>query len=251
MNLDVKAQIAERIAGAVCLLAVAGSAAFFAWDSHQTQVTTRQTVLGVTATLANVNRPCTPIKGQLLTVDNAKDCGLLAQSSITLNTLRGTLGQVEAAAKKNGAVSTDLHNTQIALQGTVNSLGKTSDALTRTANAATETLNAATDTLGEGERAIAAAQPLLAAYTASGYDLDALLKDQSIHRTINNVDRLSLALAGTTENMQGMTGDGKRVADDLTKLYFTPKPWWRKAGATMFDGTKVGVSLGCLLSRAC
>jgi hypothetical protein len=136
--------------------------------------------------------------------------------------------------------------------------GRTLDAATEagksakgTADAATQSLNALTDTLGEGKRTIAAAQPLLAAYTASGIDLDALLKDQSIHRTIGNLDRLSLAMAGTTENMQGMTGDGKRVADDLTKKYFTPEPWWRKVAPTAFHGTEVGVSLGCLITRAC
>jgi methyl-accepting chemotaxis protein len=241
MNLDVKAQIAERIAGAVCLLAVAGSAAFFAWDSHQTQVITRQAVAGVKNTLVNVNRPCKGPAGP-------DACGTLAE--INKATIQvGDILKTSQMQEKDTARAAQ--QTMTAVDQMAAHADALTDSLSGTANAATGALTQAQTDLRTLDGTIAAAQPLLAAYTASGYDLDALLKDKSIHRTIDNVDRLSLALAGSTENVQGMTGDAKRVTDDLTKKYFTPRPRWQKVGSTIFDGTKVGVSLGCLVFRAC
>jgi hypothetical protein len=162
----------------------------------------------MTATMANINRPCTPIKGQILTVDNAKNCGLLAHSAITLDTLRGTLGQVEAAAKKNSAVSTDLHNTQIALQGMVGSLVNTSDALAGTANAATGTLHAATETLGEGKRTIAAAQPLLGQVTGAVQDMRSVTPD---------VKRIAKATGDTMEQAAGIGTSVNKMAATAEK----------------------------------
>jgi ABC-type transporter Mla subunit MlaD len=97
---------------------------------------------------------------------------------------------------------------------------ETAGHVNKTVDAATGTLTAATDTLGEGKRTIAAAQPLLEAYTRSGEDLDALLKDRAIHETLDNV-------RAVTQNAEGVTFDLRQAADKATADYLRPVPWWR------------------------
>lgn len=186
---------------------------------------------------------------------NAPKWGMLAAVDTTLFQSRLTIDAVNKVAihEQHQLNTYDAYGAQLFtdFHGLAGKGGIAVDTVTGTAKAATGALKQAQTDLGTLDGAIAATQPLLGAYTASGLDLDALLKDQSIHRTIGNLDRLSLAMAGTTENVQGMTGDGKRVSDDLTEKYFTPQPWWRKVGPVAFDGTKIGVSLGCLITRSC
>lgn len=108
-----------------------------------------------------------------------------------------------------------------AIHGAVNSISATADA-------ATGTLTAATETIGEGKRTIASLQPLVASYTRSGDDLDALLKDEAIHRTLTNV-------ADTTQNLNGIVADGRVVSDKLTKDFVTPKRWYQNIGPKLSD----------------
>ena len=72
---DRGSQIIERIAGALCFLTVAGSAAFFAWDAHLTQAAARGAIAPSSGTLTSlqetlefIKRPCASVdaKGKLL-----------------------------------------------------------------------------------------------------------------------------------------------------------------------------------------
>lgn len=47
--------------------------------------------------LDKINALCVPIKGQILTITDSKNCGTLADISRTLQTLRGTIGTLETA----------------------------------------------------------------------------------------------------------------------------------------------------------
>jgi hypothetical protein len=72
--------------------------------------------------------------------------------------------------------------------------------LRTTVNAAAQTANAATATLSEGQRTLAALQPVLGQSSATVADFDALLKDQAIHRTFDHVESI--------------TASGDRIAAD-------------------------------------
>jgi len=51
----------------------------------------------LTVALNKVNQLCIPVKGQIATLADSKNCGTLADFSRTLQTLRGTIGTVETA----------------------------------------------------------------------------------------------------------------------------------------------------------
>ena len=63
-------------------------------------------------------------------------------------------------------------------------------------------------------------------------DFDTLLKDPTIPETLTNAEQI-------TWNANEITFDAKRVADDATKKYFTPLPWWRKAIPYATAGAKI------------
>ena len=93
-------------------------------------------------------------------------------------------------------------------------------ALYKTTDAATGLTMALTGDATEAKTTIAAAQPLLASYTQSGNDLDALLKDHAVRDTITDVEF-------TTQNLAGVTNDLRRVADKETEEFLKPVPWWK------------------------
>jgi hypothetical protein len=51
----------------------------------------------LTIALNKINQPCIPVKGAILTLEDSKNCGILADASRTLQTLRGAVGTVEDA----------------------------------------------------------------------------------------------------------------------------------------------------------
>jgi hypothetical protein len=149
--------------------------------------------------LAKINQPGTGTLAELgKTAVKIGDIAVTAQIQVRQT---GTL--IAETSRTLDSAAADMHTTSLVLTGTA---------------------QAATDAIGESKRTIAAAQPLLAAYTQSGNDLDMVIKDKSIHATIDNTARLTDALAGATFNMESVTGDMKRVGDDLTDRYFHPAP---------------------------
>lgn len=76
-------------------------------------------------------------------------------------------------------------------------LGEVATSLRGTANAATGTLDEATSTFASVHAQVT---PLMDAYTTTGKDLDAWLKDSSVRRTVN-------ALADMSDSVAGISGD--------------------------------------------
>jgi len=119
----------------------------------------------------------------------------------------GTLSQVNKLAASMNQSALDLHEE-------LGALHKTTDQATRLAAALSASAETANTT-------IAAAQPALAVYARTGEDLDALLKDEAIHRTIANV-------AGMTDQGNAILFDFRQVADKETADWLRPVPWWKK-----------------------
>jgi hypothetical protein len=53
----------------------------------------------INTSLAYINQKCIPVQGQVLTLEDSKNCGTLADLSRTLQTLRGAIGTAEKAGK--------------------------------------------------------------------------------------------------------------------------------------------------------
>jgi hypothetical protein len=216
-----KALIATAI-GACCAviflcLIVAGSAAYFTWDLHQTQIVLRASIAplqnaaskGITDTFDNLNRPCAP-----------GPCGLLPNGT-KVETKVGdaivTTQIQERTTAPHVIAAMDTFNTA------AQKLGTTADSLSGTATALTGTATAATATLGEGKRTIAAAQPLLAAFTQDGKDLDSRINDP-------HVTNLVAHLAGMSASGDKMLADAQwkthqLLHPDKVKLGFWGATW--------------------------
>ena len=130
-----------------------------------------------------------------------------------------------ASGRTLDAVTEDAY----AAKTTLHSIGKTADA-------GTGSLYALTDTLGEGKRTIAAAQPLLASYTRSGDDLDALLKRKAIGEIMDHA-------AGILSHTEAMTADGHKVADKATADYFRPTRWYMQPIKKSGDIIDIGAAI--------
>jgi hypothetical protein len=148
----------------------------------------------------------------IVAVDKFGDAGAgIAQATAKLNGPHGTIAMADedVGAAKSLIIHADLaarHEQQQLTtwdtRGAVlfsNLNGSVTD-LRTTINAATETANATTATLSEGQRTLAAFQPLLGHSDATVADFDALLKDKAIHRTF--------------DHMESITASGDRIAAD-------------------------------------
>ena len=216
-----KALIATAI-GACCAviflcLIVAGSAAYFTWDLHQTQIVLRASIAplqnaaskGITDTFDNLNRPCAP-----------GPCGLLPNGT-KVETKVGdaivTTQLQERTTAPHVIAAMDTFNTA------AQKLGTTADSLSGTATALTGTATAATATLSEGKRTIAAFQPVLAAFTQDGKDLDTRINDP-------HVTNLVAHLAGMSASGDKMLTDAQwkthqLLHPDKVKLGFWGATW--------------------------
>ena len=183
-------------------------------------------------------------KQQQLKVYKNQGLGLLNSEKNRLEKQLNSLHEADKAIVKIGdaVVTTQLQERRIAPAtiAAVNSLvsiaphaNAAMDSASGTAEALTATAQSATETLAEGQRTIAAAQPLLKSYTQSGADLDALLKQKSITDTLANID-------GTTRNFQDVTGDFAKVTHKASDDYLAPKPWYRKVGRYASDAFDFG-----------
>ena len=216
-----KALIATAI-GACCAviflcLIVAGSAAYFTWDSHQTQIVLRASIeplqdaasKGIADTFDNLNRPCAP--GPCGLLPNATKVETKVGDAIVTTQLQ------ERTTAPHVIAAMDTFNTA------AQKLGTTADSLSGTATALTGTATAATATLGEGKRTIAAFQPILAAFTQDGKDLDSRINDP-------HVTNLVAHLAGMSASGDKMLADAQwkthqLLHPDKVKLGFWGATW--------------------------
>lgn len=185
--LVVSLQAVKSVAETICLLAVAGSAAFFAYDTHQTQVQVRDAlgsantaVQSLNSTLEAVNRPC----------GTGKPCGTLA----TIN---------KAVTKAGDAVVTTQREERATIPhvlATVDEFKSAAGQLSALASTGVQTAQAATETLGTAQTAIKGVQPLLGHADATVEDLDNLLRSPDLTFTMDHVE--------------GMTASGDKMLAD-------------------------------------
>jgi hypothetical protein len=200
----------------LCLI-VAGSAAYFTWDLHQTQIVLRASIAplqdaaskGIADTFDNLNRPCAP-----------GPCGLLPNGT-KVETKVGdaivTTQLQERTTAPHVIAAMDTFNTA------AQKLGSTADSLSGTATALTGTATAATATLSEGKRTIAAFQPVLAAFTQDGKDLDTRINDPHVTALVAHLVGMSASGDLMLADVQWKTH--QLLHPDRVKLGFWGGTW--------------------------
>ena len=169
------------------------------------------TIAKMNDTLDSINAPCKDFQGDYT-------CGPIQQLSQTEKNVGILAARSAQQVQQTGVLVTAVaHNLDTVGEAVKDTAGH----LDKTADAATGTLGEATDTLSEGKRTISAAQPMLAAYTQSGIDLDVLLKRKAIGDLLDN-------LAGVTAHGNAIAGDFQQVADKARADYLRPVPWWQQ-----------------------
>ena len=137
----------------------------------------------------------------------------------------GLLAELNKTARKVGdaIVTTQLQEraTTPHVIAAMDTFNAASQKLGRTADNLSETAGATTALLGESQRTVAAAQPLLSAFTSSGEDLDSLLKRRAVTDLLDNLAKMSMSGSAILD-------DGRKVTDRATSDYLSPKPWWKK-----------------------
>ena len=158
--------------------------------------------------LDTINRPC----------GGGKPCGTLETIQKTVVKIGDAVVTTQLAERTSTphviAAMDTFKDAAVHLSGTADSLSGTATALTGAATAATATIGTAGTT-------IAAMQPVLGAFTASGNDLDALLKRKAVTDLLDN-------LAGATGQGNAIMGDFRQVADKARADYLRPVPWWQQ-----------------------
>jgi len=216
-----KALIATAI-GACCAviflcLIVAGSAAYFTWDSHQTQIVLRASIAplqdaaskGIADTFDNLNRPCAP-----------GPCGLLPNGT-KVETKVGdaivTTQLQERTTAPHVIAAMDTFNTA------AQKLGTTADSLSGTATALTGTATAATATITTAGTTVAAFQPVLAAFTQDGKDLDTRINDPHVTALVAHLVGMSASGDLMLADVQWKTH--QLLHPDRVKLGFWGGTW--------------------------
>ena len=164
----------------------------------------KQSAAAINSPLGAINAPCVGFHGSVT-------CGPIAQLSQTAKNVGIVAGQSALQVKQSGVL----------IDAAAKSVTEVSAHVNRTADALTQTAQGATDTLAEGRRTIAAAQPVLAAFTRDGDDLHELLKSHAIDQTLTSV-------ASMTESGAGILANGKTVSDKITYDFTHPVPWYKQ-----------------------
>jgi hypothetical protein len=235
----------------ISVAAVAVFCCIFLWSwSRASQATidaeeaVKASAQQLTSVEADLLRKCKPIKGQLLTVENAKDCGLFPQLSITLNTLRGTIGQFEAALRKENRAADDLHNTQAALASTITKLGAAADQGKEAARAGAGLATELTKTVEQVNDKDHGVGATMANANGAVTDLREQLKSQAVQNAVADIARGVHFTADTAQSVAGITADMKVETGRMV----APKTKTQKALGWMPTGLRLGVVVACLAS---
>jgi hypothetical protein len=216
-----KALIATAI-GACCAviflcLIVAGSAAYFTWDLHQTQIVLRASIAplqdaaskGIADTFDNLNRPCAP--GPCGLLPNATKVETKVGDAIVTTQLQ------ERTTAPHVIAAMDTFNTA------AQKLGTTADSLSGTATALTGTATAATATITTAGTTVAAFQPVLAAFTQDGKDLDTRINDPHVTALVAHLVGMSASGDLMLADVQWKTH--QLLHPDRVKLGFWGGTW--------------------------
>jgi hypothetical protein len=198
----------------------------------------------LTSVEADLLRKCVPIEGKMLTVENAKDCGLLAHLGITLNTMRGTMGQFEAALKKENRAADDLHHTQASMARTIDKLGDAADEGKEAARAGAGLAAELTKTVVQVNDPDTGVRATMANVNGAVTDLRDQLKSQAVQNAAADLARGVHFTADTAQNVAGITADMKVETGRMV----APKTKTQKALGWMPTGLRLGVVVACLAS---
>lgn len=180
--------------------------------------------------------------------------GTLTRTEAVLSKTRATMSNLDAATKiwagsakeQTEAVedlATDAHgtlsqanNALYSINESAHALGEDLGALHQTIDAGTETAHQAAVDLRTLDDSFNSLQPLVADSGRAVSNLNALLENQAIHRTLDNV-------AAMTDSGNGILLDFRKVADKESADWLRPVPWWRvpiqKGGALIDIGAAV------------
>jgi hypothetical protein len=180
------------------------------------------TLTKINTTLDTVNRPC----------GSGHPCGTLANADKAMVKV-GDILVTSQRQEKDVAVAAE--SNMAAVNQLAGHLDKTADALTETAQGASVAL-------GTANSSIAALLPLESAYTATGQDLDAVIRENSpsLHASLVNV-------AGMTDNGNGVLVDLRKMSDKAEHDLDAAKPWWERGLAAGNDLVRAG----CLITGRC
>ena len=202
-------RFALSLCGCLLLLVVSVGAGFLFIDLHKLLGNLNGDVVNFSATLQRtndaleaINRPC----------GEGSPCGLIANAN-------------KAIVKAGDAIVTTQMQERAIVPHTVKAmdqLGLAANSLAKTSDAATESALELTASLKTTDDTVKQVQPVLGQFRQDADDLDALLKDEAIHRTLDGA-------ADLTQNANEILADTRRVADKISEDYLAPKPWWRKA----------------------
>ena len=253
------ASIIERISAALCLLVVAGSAGYFTWDSHQTQVVTRQMLVGVTPVLTNAAGLLKAGTTTVTQVGNAAEAiGNLAPSAgsaidrfgLMADNVSGVTVNLQRPCEEKNIKGSPFHTTFFSEDSTM-PCGFLPD-LTRTL--ATTRL-----TIGQFEQAgmkLNADMPVWEQQEVTLYDqthngmtdLQTYLKSKSIQDTVADIQRGIHYSADTTQNVAGISGSVDKMTTHLEKTVDAPVPAWK----TLVPGAElIGKIYACLAYHVC
>ncbi len=185
-----------------------------------------QTGASASELLATMNRPC----------ENGKPCGTLADVARTLNTIRGTFGQIEVAARhENRQLSIldaqerqlfeDLHGTSVQARETLSSLSSTAQALTGTAS--------------EAQHTIERAQPLLESLNGTAKASTDAIDALNARISDTHVDALMRNLDQTSDHVSGITGNLEKMSGHIEKEVDAPSTWKSRAAGGGMDAAKL------------
>ena len=213
--------MSRLIASFVCLAlsSIALSSLAVGWTALTVGHYVSYSLGSVNATLQEINRPC----------GGKAPCGTLADVAKTLNTIRGTAGQVEVAARHENAqlgkidaqeaqLYADMHSTMLNVQGLAGSLTDASEQ-------ASATLHAMNSTVTALQPVETQSIALLNHADATLGHADAILQDPSVARMIDSAADTSLQVDATST-------DVRKVADKISNQFLNPPPkhWWNYAG---------------------
>jgi hypothetical protein len=217
-TVGVERELAEESKSAI---AVIGEHAATALD--QVTYSADQVAGKVGGVVDAIKAPCAGFHGSVT-------CGPLAQLSQTEKNIGIVAGQSALQVKQSGKL---IDASAASIQDVAGHLNKTADGVT--------TL------LAQMNDAQTGLTPTLGAYRDAGVSLNDLLKRKAIAETIDNVDRLSAAAAGTVENLQGITKDAKIETDAMV----APKTKKQKVMEFAPPAFKLGITLMCFISKTC
>ena len=253
------ASVFERISAAICLLVVAGSAGFFTWDQHQSQLAIRAALKDAPAVVTNA---AGLLKAGTVTVaqvgNAAEQIGNLAPSAgsaidrfgLMADNVSGVTVNLQRPCEEKNIEGNPFY-TSFFSYGSTMPCGLLPDF--------TKTLATTRGTIGQFETAGIKVNTYLPIWqqqevtlydqTHSGMtDLQTYLKSQAMQNTVADIQRGVKYGADATQNVAGITDNMNKISTHLEKTVDAPEPLWK----TLIPGAELAAKLwACAFEHVC